>query len=385
MKRRSFIRIMGVGVAAAALTSTLSSCALKENKVDYGWNGPANMESDIRLKVLAYAILCPNSHNIQPWLIKLNKQQSLDLYVDQTRLLPEVDPFARQTHIGQGCFLETLSIAASGLGYQAEIEYFPQGEYGNTVIENRPVARVVLTKKAAEVDPLFESLLKRQSNKREYDNSRLTPVQKSQIQALFMAAQTRFTLVDSEAENTYLQQVLTEAMVIEGGSKARNLETIKMFRFNDQEVLQHRDGFGIEHSGVAGIKKFIIESLFLDREKAENDPTDFAKKSVEMTGSVCNSTSSFAWITTKGNSRLQQIKVGRDYCRLNLTTTAMGLALHPMSQVLQEYPEMLPLQQEFKDHFHIQAEQTVQMLVRLGKAEKTAHTPRRPVSSLLAG
>jgi len=55
-----------------------------------------------------------------------------------------------------------------------------------------------------------------------------------------------------------------------------------------------------------------------------------------------------------------------------------------MSQVLQEYQDMLPLQQAFKQHFNIPAEHTVQMLVRLGRAEKTAHTPRRLANDLLA-
>lgn len=384
MQRRSFIRIMGVGFAAATLTSTLSSCSKSDDKVDYGWNGPSDKQSDICLKVLAYAILCPNPHNKQPWLIKLNNAQSLDLYVDQTRLLPETDPFFRQIHIGQGCFLETLSIAASGLGYHAEVTYFPEGEYSNVVIENRAVARVVLTKVATiNADPLFKHILKRQSNKREYDNSHLSLAQKTQLQALTMSTQTTLTVQDSEKEIPYLQQLLTKAMMIECTDKARDLETIKMFRFNDQEVQKYRDGFGLEHQGVTGIKKFMIESLFLDREKTEKDSSDFSKQSVDITRSISASTSSFAWITTQGNCRLQQVKVGRDYCRLNLTTTAMGLAQHPMSQVLQEYQDMLPLQQQFKQHFNIKAGQTVQMLVRLGKAEKTAHTPRRLINHLL--
>jgi len=384
MERRSFIRIMGVGFTAATLTSTLSHCTYSNDKVNYGWDGPSDSESDIRLKVIAYAILCPNPHNKQPWLIKLTSQLNLELYVDQTRLLPETDPFARQIHIGQGCFLETLSIAASGLGYQADIEYFPQGEYSNVVIEKHPVARVLLTKNTdIKKDPLFKYILNRQSNKREYDNSRLLSFQKSQLQAIPIAKGTALTLHQSESEVKYLRELLTEAMIIESNNKARDLETIKMFRFNAQEVEKYKDGFGLEHQGISGIKKFMIESLFLDRGKTEKDPTDFGKQSVNITRSICESSSSFAWLTTEGNSRLQQVNVGRDYCRLNLTTTAMGLAQHPMSQVLQEYQDMLPLQKKFKQHFNIESEQTVQMLVRLGKSKTTAHTPRRLVSNLL--
>ncbi len=81
MKRRSFIRLIGLGIAGATLTSTLSSCSAGDEKLDYGWNGPNESESDIRLKVLAYAILAPNPHNIQPWLIKFNEQYSLDLFL----------------------------------------------------------------------------------------------------------------------------------------------------------------------------------------------------------------------------------------------------------------------------------------------------------------
>ena len=62
------------------------------------------------LKLISYALLAPNSHNIQPWLLKLTGENSFDLYVDQTRLLPKTDPPSRQIHISQGTFLEYLKI-----------------------------------------------------------------------------------------------------------------------------------------------------------------------------------------------------------------------------------------------------------------------------------
>lgn len=384
MDRRNFIRIVGLGVATATLTNTLTACSETTNKIDFGWSGPSENESDIRLIVLAYAILAPNPHNKQPWLVKFNGANSLDLFVDQSRLLPETDPIARQIHIGQGCFLENLAIAASHYGYEANIDYFPEGEYSNRVTESKPIARILLEKSASvQEDPLYAYLLTRQSNKREYDNSRLTNAQKSQLNNLPYALNSHLKIIDSEEDNSYLQGMLTEAMRIEGDNKHRDLETIKMFRFNDEEVLQYRDGFGLAHSGVSGMKKIIAETFFLDRAVAEKDSTNFAKQSVDFTRSVAESTSTFALLTTKGNSRLHQVIAGRDYCRLNLTTTAMGLAQHPMSQVLQEYDDMNVLQAEFKAHFNISSQHTVQMLVRLGKADKTVHTPRRLVSDLL--
>lgn len=384
MDRRRFIRVLGLGMATATLSSTLTGCSAESTQVNYGWDGPSALESDLRLQILAYAIVAPNPHNKQPWLVKFINETTLELFVDQTRLLPETDPIARQIHIGQGCFLENLTIAASHYGYLADIEYFPQGEYRNTVIEDKPVARInLISSDTLPEDPLFKHLLTRQSNKREYDNSLLTAAQKSQLNALVLTKDSHLTICDNKQDSHYLQQTLTEAMRIEGTNKLRDLETIKMFRFNDQEIEQYRDGFGLEHAGVTGVKKVFLETFLLDREKTEKDSRSFVQQGIEITNAIVQSTSTFFLLISKENNRLQQVQAGRDYCRLNLTTTAMRLAQHPMSQVLQEYNDMHALQVQFKQHFNIDPQHTVQMLVRIGLAEKTAHTPRRLVNSLL--
>ena len=128
MNRRNFIKITGLGLGSVALSSSVIGCNDAKSGDDFGWNGPDKLKTDIRMQVLAYAILAPNPHNKQPWVIRLTGPTSFDLYVDPERLLPETDPIHRQIHIGQGTFLETLSIAASGLGHRAIVEYFPQAE-----------------------------------------------------------------------------------------------------------------------------------------------------------------------------------------------------------------------------------------------------------------
>lgn len=384
MDRRNFIKLTGFGLAATTLSSGLIACSDGSTELDYGWNGPEPTIKDIRLKLIAYAILSPNPHNKQPWQIQLLDQHSFDLYVDQTRLLPETDPYARQIHIGQGTFLETLSIAASAHGYQANITYFPLGSYSNMTLAQQPVARITLVPQAGiRRDPMFDYVLTRQSNKRDYDNSLLSSAQKTSLLDWSKSTSGQLTLIDTPIEQTYMREMLTQAMQLEVGNKARDLETIAMFRFNEDEVKQYRDGFGLAHNGVTGLKKILAENFFLDRASTEHDPTDFGKQSVDMVKRITESTSTFAWLSTKQNERIDQVKIGRDYCRLNLMATAMGLAIHPMSQVLQEYADMLPLQQAFKQHFNIPASDTVQMLVRIGKAAPLTHTPRREVSRLI--
>ncbi len=385
INRRNFISILGLGLGSVALSSTISGCGEATPQIDFGWNGPGGEVTDIRLKVLSYAILCPNPHNKQPWIIKLTGELSFDLYVDPERLLPETDPIYRQIHIGQGTFLETLAIAATGLGYRADIQYFPAGMYGNTELINKPVASITLLKDASvQPDPLFKHLLTRHSNKREYQKQPLTVHELNRLQNFHSPdAVCKFTLLDSPKDLKKLEQVLTQAMKIEVGDRRRDLETIKMFRFNAQELTTYRDGFGVAQAGVTGIKKILVENLLLNRESVEKDPTDFGIEAVNMTQKTAASTATFGWLTTAGNSRLDQVLAGREYCRINLKTTAMGLAQHPMSQVLQEYPAMLALQSEYKAFFSIPNNQTVQMLFRLGHAEATAHGPRRAVKNML--
>ena len=385
MNRRNFIKVTGLGIGTVALGSNLISCSDSAPADNYGWNGPDKLEKDIRMQVLVYAILCPNPHNKQPWIIRMTSPSSFLLYVDSERLLPETDPVHRQIHIGQGTFLETLSIAASGLGHKAEIAYFPEGMYSNTELVDKPVASINLVKQDdINKDPLFNSLLTRHSNKREYDDYQLT---QNELETLQKTHQTLsdypLTIHDSTKAKTRLVEILTEAMQIETGNRQRDMETIEMFRFNNEEVKKFRDGFGVAQAGLTGFTKFIAETFFLNREKTEKDPHEFGQQAIEMTRKTAESTSTFAWISTPGNSRLDQVKVGRDYCRMNLQTTMMGLAQHPMSQVLQEYNDMLDLQAEFKQAFNIADSETVQMLFRLGKADPVAHGPRRLVKQLI--
>jgi len=91
-------------------------------------------------------------------------------------------------------------------------------------------------------------------------------------------------------------------------------------------------------------------------------------------------TPAHAVITTDGNSREDQIAAGRRWLRLNLATTELGLALHPVSQALQEYPEMAPYYA--KAHEMLATEgQTVQMLGRLGYGPETPVSPRWPLET----
>jgi hypothetical protein len=349
-----------------------------------GWSGPPESERDIRRIVLSYAILAPNPHNKQPWIVRFTGPRSLELFVDPERLLPETDPPYRQIHIGQGTFLENLVLAAQAHGHRAVVRYFPAGMYGNQALEPKPVAAIELVPDAALVkDPLFEAILARQTNRRAYEATALRADELRGIQGAYDTSEYPLSVLTAAPRREALAEMLEQAMRVETSNRRRDLETIAMFRFNDREIEAYRDGFGLAQSGMGPFMRWMAETFFLSRESTEADPSAFGKEAVTMTGRQARSAAAFAWISSIGNTRLDQVKVGRAYERVNLTATRLGLAMHPLSQVLQEYADMSELQRAFLQALEIPPGHTVQMLFRLGRAERTPHSPRRPPDALL--
>lgn len=384
MDRRRFIKLTAAGSAALLVSGPLAGCAEGPAAALEGWQGPPPDERDIRLRVLAYAILAPNPHNKQPWVVDLTGPESLDLYVDRDRLLPETDPPFRQIHIGQGTFLENLDLAARQLGYRAEIAYFPRGMYANTAVEAKPVAAVrLLADPAAARDPLFDHILTRQSNKRVYDEAPVTAAEIAALEAAFGNPGLRLVITAEAARVDRLAAFMERAMEIETRSPAREAETLAMFRFDDSEIERHRDGFGIAQSGVTGLKRRLAETFFVTRERAEAPGSDFGRQAVRLTADQARSAAAYGWILSETNTRLDQVLAGRAYERLNLAATGLGLAQHPMSQILQEYPDMAGLRRAFLAYLGVPEGHTVQMLFRLGRAEPVPHTPRRRLDAIV--
>ncbi|MEM7612725.1 MAG: twin-arginine translocation pathway signal protein, partial [Pseudomonadota bacterium] len=155
------------GLGAGWWTTTKPATRAREP-----WARASSGFGDPRLDVLAYAILAPNPHNMQPWRIQLGASNSFAVYCDLDRTLPHTDPPHRQITIGFGCFLELCAQAAAESGLRADITYFPDGE-PEPLLDDRPIANVELVEDTTvKPDPLFVTALERRTNRFEYDLSR---------------------------------------------------------------------------------------------------------------------------------------------------------------------------------------------------------------------
>lgn len=381
VSRRGFIRITGGGILLAAGGIALARCDRMPSEAIEGWRQPGRAEKDLRKRILSYAILAPNPHNRQPWLVDLKTPGRIVLFCDRTRLLPHTDPFSRQIVIGHGTFLELLDMAAGAEGYRANIAYFPEGAFGARAVDDRPVAEITLTKDPLrKTDPLFKQALSRHTNRETYDRNRpLTAGQTAALRGLKIDPAVRLNVTTGAGRLAKLRRLATDALIKEIRIPAKFGETIEVMRLGAAEIAEHRDGLSINGPMMWWLRRFGM----LSRETLRDPASKSFEVGLDMARDQGGSAMGFAWLTTEDNARATQLKAGRAYLRLHLKTTELGLAQHPMSQLLQEYSEMADLQARFLEIVGAGAGQTVQMLARLGHASSPGPAPRRRLGDMI--
>jgi hypothetical protein len=240
----------------------------------------------------------------------------------------------------------------------------PQGE-----APDAPVAEARFVPGVASPDPLFAAAAGRRSCKEPFAD---TPVPDAARATLAPLAE----IVTDPARVARLRDLTWEAWMIEAETPRTYRESVELMRFGKAEIEANPDG--IDLGGP------LLESLMLAgvlTREAQMDPgsTAFAQ-GIAIYRAILAATPAYAAILTPGNSRADQIAAGRRWLRLNLATTAQGLALHPVSQALQEYAEMAAPRATVHALLAAPGE-TVQMLGRLGYGPATPPTPRWPVET----
>ena len=389
MQRRAFIRVLGGGVVLA--TSALAGCggAYPEAAVA-AWRGPRD-DAELRRWALGYAILAPNSHNRQPWIVSLSEPDAITLHVDRERLLPMTDPWFRQITVSQGTFLESLVIALRERGVSPQVQLFPQGEWKPRELDERPVARVSWAPAAggAAKDPLFAQLLRRHTAKLDYDLSR--PVAAATVESLKAALTgpgVHFGATLEAARVEALRTLCWESARTELLTPRTVMESIKLTRVGPEEIALHRDGISV-NTLLPRVANLVGA---FDRSSPPAEGSTAYKQMMGRFEGHSKSAMGFVWLSTPtaqhsaaGTTRSAEVNAGRAYLRLQLQATALGLQMHPMSQAPQEFAEMKP----HYDKLHAllvgrpASVETVQMFCRIGYCDAQQHTPRRGVDAII--
>ncbi|MEM0949999.1 MAG: twin-arginine translocation pathway signal protein [Pseudomonadota bacterium] len=359
LSRRKMLALVGGGTILAAGGSAGAFIATRTPHAALEPWTLAGSYGEVRRDALSFALLAPNPHNRQPWVIDLVGGDTVVLYRDAEKDLPVTDPYGRQLTIGMGCFIELMEMAAAEMGYGVETVLFPEGEGPDD-----PVAICRFTEGTGQKDPLFEHVMERRSHKDAFDP---TPVPSDAAAALSGFG----TIVTEPKAVRLLGEIASEAWLIEMSTQDAYMESIDLLRIGKSEINAQPDGID-----VGGPMMETLLLLGLLTHEAASDPNNPGSQGViESTNNAILGAPAFVVQTTPGNSRIEQISAGRDWLRLNLATTALGLAVRPVSQALQEYPEVAEPYAKIHAAYAPDGG-TVQMLGLLGYGAQPARTPR---------
>jgi hypothetical protein len=346
------------------------------------WRSPGAGEADPRRFALAHAILAPNPHNRQPWLIDLFGQDELLFSADLERLLPATDPYDRQITLGCGAFLELFDLACRANGQRAEIALWPEGE-PQPRLDRRAIAHVKLYEEATRKDDLFDQILNRRTNRALYEDRAIAEALLTELaaRALPQPSPLRIDWTRGGDALNALRALAWNGFDRECSTPVAYQESVDLMRIGREEIATHRDGIVLEGPMV----EFAKAVGLLNRETLADLGNRFTRDGIDAWRPLAEQAPAYAWITSNDNSRTTQIGAGRAYARFNLAATAAGLAMHPWSQTLQEYPEMADLYAEAERLTGARNGETVQMLVRVGYGPAVAPSPRRGLSEHIRG
>ena len=338
--RRTFLKIAGSSAVVLA-GGGLGAFALTRapERALAPWRLAGTGYADPRLRVLSYAILAPNPHNRQPWIADLGQPGAVVLTCDPARRLPETDPYDRQIVIGLGCFLELARLAAEEEGFELGIEPFPEGE-GGPRLDGRPVARMTFTRQPGiAIDPLFRWAAQRRSNKQPFDTAK--PIAPATLEALLGAAGPGLRAAGTlePARVARLRDLSWRAHLLEMETPRTYRESVELMRIGKAEIEARPDGIDLGGAFLEGLSLLGM----LSREQLLDTSSTAFRQGLDMYREILGSAMGHVWIATPGNRRIDQLNAGRAWLRTNLKATELELGIHPLSQALQEYPEMTEL------------------------------------------
>ena len=297
--RRNLLISAGGGTLALLGAGTVFAATRTPHRALAPWSAPAAPSGDLRLDVFRHAILAPNPHNRQPWLITLLGKNEALIHCDLDRRLPVTDPFDRQITIGFGCFLELARIAAAEKGVGLAVSEFPEGmPDASARLDGRPIAHLKFAGDARP-DPLFGVIPIRRSTKAPFDTGR--PVSQAAI-ALLAAEGSARARVGETNELPLVKDLRTltwTAWMVETNTHAAFKESVDLMRIGKAEIEANPDGIAL---GGTMLEAMALAGL-LSREQMLNTTSTAFRAGIDKYRPIINTAMGYSWIVTHGNTR----------------------------------------------------------------------------------
>lgn len=347
MKRRTFLKGAGVVTVVAASGGMWRAVdqgvfAAGEGPAFEPWTDWRGEVSEGPLALVRAAILGANPHNTQPWLFEVSDAW-LEVYADTTRNLGAFDPYLREMHLGLGCALENLLLAAAAEGYETVVT-LSEGELTATPARTEPqrVARVELSPADREPGDLYDRIPVRRTNRGPYDPGR--PVSRDALAMLRRMAEHE-TEIDVRLYSSPQERARFSELVV-GATEAIIADDVmvrdsdRWFRHSWADVQRFRDGPTLDTAGLSPPMTAVAKMLPAPSAEANHQYWLDATRDVHVATAPL-----FGLVTVRAlYDRVQTLHAGRLWQRMHLWATTQGLAMQPLNQPV----EMVDRERELK-------------------------------------
>ncbi len=277
------------------------------------------------IEILTLAGRAPSGHNTQPWTVRVVGREHWILGIDWSRRLAAVDPTARETLLSLGAFLENLVMAAAHYGYAVEYDVIAHSPADADVIDLR------LRKTGPSPQRLDQIRLRRTVR-----NGLLTNEIKSTDLAIVTGRGEEFHYFPrGTAAAKYLSEGTVEANRQQAFRDPAAEELANWIRWSSADAARYKNGLTPASMEIEGLAGWYV-SHFYDRasvlSKSFRDTT--IKQVIERVGQ------SGGWlvVSSPGTALATLIETGRKVERMWLRLRDRGIAIHPMTQMLEEAP-----------------------------------------------
>jgi hypothetical protein len=289
------------------------------------WQGNAGDRSNRPLRA---AILAANPHDTQPWLFQVQENR-ITLLADRARNLGSFDPFRREMHLGLGAAIENLVLAASALGYSADVN--PRDGRLTPSPDNSPVAVAQITLKSIPPvrSALFDVIPYRHTNRGAYRPDQ--PVGAATLQRLAALVEddsVRAVFVTDKVARGDLGALIVAATTRIVGDPQMSADSARWFRTGRRDIAANRDGVTVDTAGASPFLTATSKMLpDLDGKSADQYWLTTTRDTEVPTAPVLG----MLLVRDRLDMR-SAIAAGRAWQRLHLALTAAKLAAQPLNQ-----------------------------------------------------
>jgi hypothetical protein len=326
MKRRKFLAFAGISIVIAGVTyyllSDKSNFVRADDKPTETTKIPLQLDEK---EILFLASLAPSGHNTQPWFVKYIEPYHWVIGNDKSRWLPGVDPTQRETILSIGAFLQNLEYAANNLGYNCQFNILAITNQDENIVD------VKLTKATSIIKYDIEQIKHRRTVRSNYLNDVLN--NKDILYLLNEETDFIYYLPNTSKEHQWLNEETIEANRIQAYRDGAQSELANWIRFSNKDAAANMDGLTLAGMEIDGIPGWYLRNFY---NKENVMKKSFREQSIDKVVKQVSKSAGWLLITSKDSSLITLLETGKRMQRLFLKIRERNIAIHPMTQIIEE-------------------------------------------------